>query len=120
MRAPCAFHGLAVDDLRPRPAFRGAEDDHGPFRQARLLALAGITLNTANFLDDVIERDRHELMHLVRLVPFEEIGFPSIAGEECRQLVIAHAAEDGWVGNLVSVQVKDWQDSPISNWIQKL
>src|SRR5438309_3733901 len=53
MRAPSALHRLAVDLLRPRPAFRRAKHDHRP-----PWALA-VTVETGGSLDlvDPIERD---------------------------------------------------------------
>src|SRR3989442_15277800 len=82
MRAPRVLDGLAIHKFRSGPALRSTHDDHGPDGKARRSLAAGFALNGADFLDNRVERRRHELMHRFRLVPFHEVGFISVTSEE--------------------------------------
>src|SRR6266550_2092567 len=82
MRAPRTFDGLAVHKFRSRPALRSTHDDHGPDGKARRSLAAGFALNGVDFLDDRVERRRHELMHRFRFVPFDAVRFISVTSEK--------------------------------------
>jgi len=82
MRAPRALDGLAIHKFRSGPALRSPHDDHGPDGKARRSLAAGFALNGVDFLDDCVERRRHELMHRFRFVPFDAVGFISVTSEE--------------------------------------
>src|SRR5690348_4008586 len=59
-------------------------------------------------------------MHKIWVVTFDEIGLPAITGEKFCELIVAHAAKDGRVRDLVTVQVQDGEHGPIMLRIQKL
>src|SRR5579883_2822233 len=59
-------------------------------------------------------------MHLVRLVPFEEVRSVSVAGKKLLEFFVAHAPHHGGIRNLVPIQVQDWQNRAIANRIQEL
>src|SRR6266404_2070274 len=82
MRAPCALDWLSIDDLRSRPAFGRAQNDHGPDWKARRSLAAGLVLDGADFLDHCVERRRHGLVHWLGVAPLDEVGFVSVASEE--------------------------------------
>lgn len=46
--------------------------------------------------------------------------FVAVAGEEVAQLLVTHAAEDRRVGDLVAVEMKDWQHRAVRGWVQEL
>ena len=65
----CAERALdrdAVDLVRPHPALRRAHDDHGPLRASCVARLAR-PLQRTGLADDLIERSRHPLAHLLGL-----------------------------------------------------
>ncbi len=48
-------------------------------------------------------------MNDLRLVAGDDVGLPSVAGEESEELVLRDAGQDGRVGDLPAVQVENWQ-----------
>ena len=108
--APVAFGALAVDFLRTGPAFRSPKHDHRPARPLRESVLARVSFDALNICDDFVQRGGHELVHLVRVVPFHEIGRVTVAAKEVIQLLMADAGEHGWIGDLVAVEMQDRQN----------
>src|SRR5947207_10229277 len=80
----------------------------------------GVILDGVDFLDDQVERMRHELVHGLRLVAFHKIRFVTIASEKLSQVRITQTAEYGRIRDLVSVQVQNGKNSAVANGIQKL
>src|SRR5256885_69585 len=105
MRAPRSFDLLSVHCLWPGPALWGSQHDHRPLGQIRSIALAGIALNAANLLHNVVERRGHQLMHLLRLMSLQEVSLPPVSGKQFCEVVIGHPAQDSRIGDLVSVQM---------------
>src|SRR5881227_2336847 len=64
-------------------------------------------LNRVNLFHNMVKGRRHELVHVLRFVAFEEVGLPAISGEHLRKLVVGHAPEHRGIGNFVSVQVQN-------------
>ena len=120
VRAPRSFHGLAVHKFGPRPTLRRAQDDHRPRRHACRFSLAGIPLNGVDFVHYRIERARHLLMDFFRLVAFHEKRIIAVPGVEPGQIIVGHTPSHGGVSDLVAIEVKDGQHSPITPRIQEL
>src|SRR5215468_2427856 len=59
-------------------------------------------------------------MHGFRFVSFHKIRLVSVSSEKLNQFVVAEAAQDRRVSNLVAVQVKDGKHGSIPRGIQKL
>ena len=122
MRAERAFDLLAVHYLRPGPAFRRAQDDHrpasgacvNPFVRARRSESSRISSN------DRVQRRRHQLVHRLRIVAFDEVRLVAVAAEQLRQLLVADAREHRRAGDLVAVQMQDRQHRAVARRIQKL
>ena len=67
-----------------------------------------------------IERSRHRLVHLFRLLAFDEIGRVTVSAEQRLDLVVRNAGQHGGSRYLVTVQMQNRQHSPIASRIQKL
>ena len=119
MGAPAAFDRQAVDFLRPRPALGRAQYEHRPVRAACLAALARGALNAVDLTDRPVERSGHLLVHLLRLAAFHETRFPAAAAEEAFNLFVAHAGEDGGVGDFKTVQMQDRQHRTVGDRVHE-
>ena len=64
VRAERSLHLQPIDELGPGPALGRNQHDHRPVRALGVAAAAGLDLNSANFVDDLIERGGHQLVHL--------------------------------------------------------
>ena len=73
-----------------------------------------------NLIDDLVERRRHELMHHLGLVSFDEIRRVAVAGEQLRQLIVVHSAEDCGISNLVTIEVQNRQHRAVPRRIEEL
>ena len=119
VRAPVALGALAVDLFRARPALGGAEHDHRPARAFRETVATRVGLDALDLGDDLVERGCHELVHLFRLVPLDEIGRVPISAKKLVQLLMADPSQDAGIGDLVAVQVEDRQNHPIGCRVQE-
>ena len=59
-------------------------------------------------------------MHDLGIIAFDKIWFVAVAGEEVAQLVVADARQHRRIGDLVAVQMQDWQHRAVSHGIQEL
>src|SRR5207248_3234392 len=110
MRAPETLDFLAIDLFRSSPALGAAQDDHRPLRTFAMPSRASrLFLNGMDPIEHTVERLGHRLMHGDRLMAFDKERFVAVAGEEVPQLLVIHAAEDRRVGDLVAIEMKDWQ-----------
>src|SRR5262249_60814380 len=92
--------------LRAGPALGCAKNDHRPAWARLDTVFPRIRLNAMNFVDDRVQRGGHELMHLLRLIPLDEVRRVAIAAEQLIQLLMAETGENGRIGDLVAVQVE--------------
>ena len=84
MRAKSAFDLLPVHRLRAGPTLWRAQNDHGPARTLREPLRTSIALDAANLGDDGVERCRHLLVHVHRVIALDDIGHVPVAVEERR------------------------------------
>ena len=73
-----------------------------------------------DLLDDLIEGCGHGLMHLLRVVSLDEVRRPAAAAEELVQFFVGDAHQDGWVGDLVAVEMQDRQHDAVAHWVEEL
>ncbi len=59
-------------------------------------------------------------MHRLRIVAFHEQWRVTVTREQRLQLGVADARQDRRVGNLVAIQVQDWQHCPIAHGVEEL
>ena len=115
-----SLDGQSVDHLGPGPALGSIEDDHRPARPGRDSLGAGIILDSTDVGHDLVERRRHERVHRLRVVPFDEVGLIAVASHQLLELFAADAGQHGRVGDLVAVQVEDRQHGPVVDGVEKL
>src|ERR1700730_2663968 len=121
MCAPGSFHRLAVDELRPGPAFWGTEHDHGPARSFhRFRSGPRHTLDLVNLRHYRIERPGQTLMYHGRYVAFHEMRLITVTTDQVGQFPAADAGEHGRIGYLESIEVKDWKNRAITRRVEKL
>src|SRR4029077_6629419 len=114
MRAPRVLHRLSVDNFWSRPTLRTAQDQHRPGWQARVLLSSSAVLNKLNFIHYGVQSSGHELMHGLRFAPLDKIRLPAVAGEEIRELLIIHPAKQGWISDLVAIEVENGQHCTVT------
>src|SRR5271169_1666369 len=119
MCSPGIFDWLAIDDLWPGPAFGSAQNNHRPSRKRRAASAASRLLDGMNLVEDGVQRLRHEWMHRLRIVAFDEIRFVAIAGKQLRKLFVGQPGEHGGVRDFVAVQMQDGQNSAVARGIQE-
>ena len=110
---------FAIDFVGTGPAFGRVEDDHGPTGTVGESVFARFVLNGLNFGQRQVHGFRHELEHVLRFMPGDEVGVPTVAAKQFGQLAFGDAREDCGVGDLVSIEMEDWQDCAIAYRVQK-
>ena len=73
-----------------------------------------------NTLDRRIEDGGHQFVHVLGVVAFDVVRFPSAAAQELVELLGFDAGQHGRVADLVAVQMQDRQHRPIADRIQEL
>src|SRR6266581_2070495 len=58
-------------------------------------------------------------MHQLGVAAFDKQRFMAIADKETANLIVAHSAEHGWIGDLVAVQMKDRKHRPVMRGIEE-
>ena len=112
------LHHLAVYHFGAGPAFWAAKYDHRPARppDRRQSLLA----NLREPIKDSIERHRHLPVHVHRFAALNEEGLVSVADEQLSQFVIGKPGQHGRIGDLVAIEMQDWQDHSVASWIDEL
>jgi len=110
----------AVDDLGAGPALGRAEHDHRPARPSSEAVLSSIGLELLDLRDGLVHGGRHELVHLLGVVAFDELRRPAAATEELVQLLGLYAGQNRRVANLVAIQVQDRQHCPVGDRVEEL
>jgi hypothetical protein len=120
VRAERALDGQPVHDLRAGPALRRPHHDRGPARRAAHAGGPRRALDRGDAHERRIERRGERLVHAHRLVALDEQHLVAMALEEAADRRVGGAAEHGWTGDLVAVQVKDRQHRAIARGIEEL
>jgi len=118
--APEALHLVTVDLLRAGPALGCAQHDHRPGGAAGRAARPRLFLDPADLEDAVLQGGGHRLVHALGIVAFHEMGRPSVALEQARELLARNPREHRRVVDLVAVEVKDRQDRAVADRVQEL
>jgi hypothetical protein len=59
-------------------------------------------------------------MHLTRFVALNGERLVTVASQQAEQLIMVEAAEDGRIGDLVSVEMQNWQNGAVMTRVKKL
>ena len=116
VRAPGPLHRQAVDEFRPRPAFRRAENDHRPawpLRRRRRAVRSGVVLYPADARQDAVEGLGQPLVNERRIVALNEVRLVAVAAQQLGEFVAADAREHRRVGDLEAVEVQDRQHGAV-------
>ena len=128
MGAPGVLGLLAVDVLGASPALGRAEHDHGIGRADHGLARGclGLSggLDVADLVKDLLKQGSKTRMnaHVVLVVKTgdKEVRLVAHALKELGKLFVGHAGEDGGIGDLVTVEVQDWQNDTVGCRVHEL
>src|SRR5260221_6526455 len=117
MRPPEPFQLLPIKLFRTRPAFRSAHHDHRPSWTDRMGcgALSCIFLNLANLLNTTFKRSGNQLMHHLRIVTRYYVWLIAISAKQAIQFLSGDTRENGSIGDLLTIEMKDRQYSSISH-----
>ena len=69
--------------------------------------LACLTLDRGDLVEHTVQRRRHQLVHLRRIVAFDEIRLVAVALEKVFELLPRNPRQDRRIGDLVAIQVQD-------------
>ena len=120
VRTPVSLFPLAVDLLGTGPAFGRAHDDHRPGGALGKTVAPRVRLDAADVVNDRLERLRHQLMHLRRIIALDKMGRIAVAAHEVVKLVVGNPRQHGRIGDLVAVEVQDRQHGAVARRVQKL
>ncbi len=120
VRAPGRFHFVTLDFLRPGPPLGRAQHDHGPAGTERIVRVARVLLIGADFAERLFQRGGHRLVHHRRVAAFYEIRLVSVADKQRFQLLVADSRQDGWIRDLVAVEVQNRQHGAITHGVDEL
>ena len=103
VRPPVTFRLLTIDLLRARPTLGTAENNHWPQGTLGETIFARVGLNGLDLADDTVESARQELVHILRVVPFDKIWRVAVAAHQRVQFLVADAGEHRGIGDLIAV-----------------
>src|SRR5690606_24009907 len=107
VRSPEVLDLLPVDFLRSGPAFRAAQDNHGPARPlAGPVFSAGLQLYLADTVHRPVQGISHGPVHRNRVLTRDEQRFVAVAPEEVPEFRVRHPRQQGRVRDLVTVEVE--------------
>ena len=120
MRAPRPLDRQAVDHLRPGPSLRRLEHDHRPTRPGQITVVARPPLDLSDLVEHIVERRRHQAVHLLGIRALDESRRVPIAFEQAPELISRDPREHRRVGDLVAVQVEHRQHRAVARRVQEL
>ena len=120
MGPPAVLHRQSVHLLGACPALGGAQHDHGPAGTLGFAGFPGLPLDALDLTDRRVENGRHLLVHGHGVAALHKVGLPAAAKEEALHLLMAHAGEDGGVGDLEAVEVQNGQHRTVGNGVDEL
>jgi hypothetical protein len=73
----------------------------------------------ANFVDALLDRRGHCLMHGVNVGTLHEIRSPAITAEQIFKFLVRDAGEQRWIIDLVPIEMEDRQNGTVARGIQE-
>jgi len=81
--------------------------------------ISRVHLNSPNVFNGFFQNHGHEFVHFIRLAAFDKIRRPTAATEKLFQFIRLNARQDSRVGNLVAVEMQNWQHRAVGDRIKK-
>jgi len=95
VRAERPFDLQPVDNLRPSPAFRAAQNNHRPLRAPRIRIFLGFALNALDLGNHFVQRRRHQLVHQWRIIAFHKMRLIAVSDEQIDKFFFRDARQHG-------------------------
>src|SRR3954468_23826663 len=111
---PESFHFVTIYFLWARPALGSAQNNHGPARTIGHTRGSGFFLNGFDLLNAALKSCCHALVNKRRIVTFYNMRRPPVAFEKVFEFLWRNSRQDGWIGNLVAVQVQDGENRAVA------
>jgi hypothetical protein len=118
--SPRVLDPVTVDLFRPGPPLRRSQHDHRPARPGGVVRVPRDVLSRAYFGNGRFDRSGQLLVHRRRVAALNEIRRVAVAGKQRLEFLVADARQDRRVGDLVAVQVEDWQHRSVANRVEEL
>src|SRR5580700_4408360 len=111
---------MSVNLSRSRPSLGRTQDDHWPPGEFGQPSATRFLLNRFDLFHAPIQSRCHCLVHAVVLRTLDKIRFVSVAFEQIFKIFMADARKNSWIVNFIPVEVQNWQDGAVGDWIEKL
>ena len=109
-----------VDEFGSGPALGRLEHDHRPAWPRCNRVFACLTLDILDILYRFFHGGGHEAMHGVWVISFDEHRCPAAAFKEALKLVMIDPGKNSWIADLVTIEMKDGQNSAIAGRVEEL
>lgn len=119
MGAKCAFDLLAIHPLGASPALERIKHDHRPPRADETAFFTRLWLDAFDFLDRVVQRGRHGLVHEIPVFLLYKNGCPTVAARQLLEFLAGDPGEDSGIEKLVTIEMEDRQDRTIGDRIEE-
>src|SRR5262245_14973339 len=101
------------------PALGRAKDNHRPCRALHRTTVARVSPDLPDLAHHRVQ-DRGELLvDSLRITSLNEVRLVTHPLEELPQFILRDAGEEAWVGDLVPIQVKDWEHAPVAGRVNE-
>ena len=112
-----AFNLLSINYLWSCPSLWCTKNDHWPLMSCCIIIFTGILLDCLDLVHCLIKSICHLSVHFHRITAFYEIWLPTTSIKEVLYFLMSVTCEDGRIADLISVQMKDWKNGTIINWV---
>src|SRR5665213_162961 len=109
----------AIDCFWSRPTLGRLEDDHRPARSHGVTIIPSILLDSPDVLNGLVQDNRHEIVHLFRVIALHKVRRPAATAKKLLQFVRLNASQDSWVADLVAIEVENRQDGSVGNQVEQ-
>ena len=121
MRAERTLNLQAIDEfLAPSIPWATLGRSSASVAGRTFLWILRFRLNVADVFDGLVQRGRHELMHLCRVVSLHKVRRPTATAQKLLQLFMIDTRQDGRIADFEAVEMKNWEHGAIRHGIEKL
>ena len=120
MGSPEILNLLLAHGLGATPTLGRAQHDHGPGGALHLAAGAGLLADGLDAGDRRVHRGGHGPVHGDRITAFHKQGLPAVAPQQQLQFLMGDPGQQGWISDLVAVEVQHRQHGTVHLGIEEL